>query len=393
MVNFDYTKFDMFIIDSDNWQHQKDLFYGYKTVGDNGIWLKITNNGKELSITTSYIPPCYYLYEQDGYFAISNSYYILRAYLISKNIPLITSAHYTEVQLRLNNNFKPELYDDGTPTDEIKLVPIEHKLTIDHAGLHKEILSKEFATVDISDSEDIIDSWWYSYKEYFDNLFSNNVKINCELSGGFDSRLLYALWREYVPAKVIIKWHKEVDKKKNPYLDGIIGRALLTDAQKEKVVLPKLDKNKIDVGFNTLLLFSEGNFALTKEMQSQLTTEVVVDDITYEISGSGSNYIRRNNLHEVSFINGTLRRYFMQRALYNYYVKKALVIHPFYEYADLFKITNYKFDLMLIAYLKYCPELLEMPFAHGQLYHMFDENNIHTTNEVKELINYWKDKK
>lgn len=391
MINFNYEEFDMFILDSNNWLNHKPIFYGYKTIDDNGIWLSLDRIGNTLEINTSYVPPCYYLYEDASYFAISNSYYVLYNFLVDKGINLTKQLHYTDEQLKINNNFKPELYNNNTPVKEINIVPIDDKLFIDENGLHHKLQHKEFNTVPVTKSENIIDDWWNKYKLYFDNLFNSGNRINCELSGGFDSRLLYGLWRDYIPSKINMKWHKESDRNKNPYLDGIIGRAILNDRQKERLNLPNLDRVYRDINFNSLLLFSEGNFALTKEMQAQLSEKIVVGNLVYEISGSGSNYLRRNNLREVSFIEGTLRRYFMQRALYNYYAKRCLVIHPFYEYSDLYKIYDYDFDLLLIAYLKYCPDLLEIPFAHGEIYHVFDKNNAPVTNEAIELINSWKE--
>ena len=63
MYNYkDFNWCDIFVIDKNNYKEQKDLFFGYKIIDDNGFWLQVKWINNVLNISSSFVSPIIAIY-------------------------------------------------------------------------------------------------------------------------------------------------------------------------------------------------------------------------------------------------------------------------------------------------------------------------------------------
>ena len=207
---FELTHDEYFIIDSDNLDSINSKLYGFAVyngsiISDfniqnemnlNGIgtyvWVKKTLNSIEIhqDFNGSY---GLFVFKKDDYFAISNSFIFLVEYLKNKHT------------LTLNKNFASSFFVSGlcsfiysqTLVNEIEMMPRHYKLiiNIENKTLSYEEIDYEEATISIDSQKgiDILDSWHDNWVHFIRNLKSNTDYISVDLSGGFDSRIVFAL--------------------------------------------------------------------------------------------------------------------------------------------------------------------------------------------------------
>ena len=209
-------KNEFFIIDSDNLEAIESKLYGYM-ITENGIitnesiqdYLNIQNgselskdgsyvwvkrNGDEITIYQDFIGSYgLYMFKEDDYFAISNSFLRLVEYL-KENHHL--SLNYDNAHTLLSIGLCSLSYSE-TLVNEIKMLPRDYVLKINTKTreLSHEVLDFMENTVSIDSKEGIaiLDKWYHKWTNCFKILEKNNEHISIDLRGGIDSRLIMAL--------------------------------------------------------------------------------------------------------------------------------------------------------------------------------------------------------
>lgn len=134
-----------------------------------------------------------YLYKDNNYFAISNSF-ILLVDKIKKDHRISLNEDYANYLLA--GAMVPLAYAE-TMVNEIELLDRRAIISIDFDN-NLTIENRDFEeyTIDLDSSAafDIIDNWFYSWTNRIKNIYSNTTNIFADLSGGFDSRLTFMLF-------------------------------------------------------------------------------------------------------------------------------------------------------------------------------------------------------
>lgn len=203
---------EFFIIDSNNYFKVKSSLYGY-CINENGIFtssnfstdVKINDDdaGAYIIITRSsdgnltikqdfYGSYGIYIFESNNYFAISNSFHLLVSH-ICKKYKLSIDEDY------LNNfliNGLCSMTISNTMVNEIYTLKNNEYLEIKDGRLFIEN-SKSYKINEISiDSAlgmQIFDEWFFKWTRIFSKIYSNTKNISCDLSGGFDTRMVLAI--------------------------------------------------------------------------------------------------------------------------------------------------------------------------------------------------------
>ena len=204
---------EFFIIDSENINSIKTKLYGFminddkiikndnldemtKITGE-GVYLYIHNDEDkdEISIYQDF-NGCYgiYLFQDNNYFAISNSFLKLSEYL-KYNHYLTLNNNYA-IQL-LVEPFVSEIFED-TLINEIKTLPRQCVITIDkkfNKVFFKKINYHEHSIdLDTIKGINILDSWFNKWINIIRNIKKKTNNIQLDLSGGFDSRITLVLF-------------------------------------------------------------------------------------------------------------------------------------------------------------------------------------------------------
>ena len=208
-------KQNFFIIDSNNLEEIESIMYGfsvsikgiltnnyYKKIGysedpePQGVYIMIRKMGEEIRISQDFSGSFgLYIYENKntGYFAISNSFLLLEEYLIGKeNFTL--NKDFSD-NLVISDLCTPSIYE--TMINEIIQIPTNALIVLN-------IKKKTFKIYYIDYKEDsipleseeglkIIDKWVDKWNYIFRSLKKQTNNILCDLSGGFDSRVILAI--------------------------------------------------------------------------------------------------------------------------------------------------------------------------------------------------------
>ena len=210
--NSSFLDDEFFIIDSTNLDSTKSTFYGY-TIQNNDIIRQSTfNSDDELNGTGAYVlvnvedeeisihqdnMGCYGLYEYKcgDYFAISNSFLKLVEYLYRTTYPISFNEDFANHYI--SSGITPEIPDE-TLVNEIKILPrnvIVHINKSDKSMTYAELDFKE-GTVSIDSEEGmaLLDKWYFRWAGLIRHLRNETNFITIDISGGFDSRIVSALW-------------------------------------------------------------------------------------------------------------------------------------------------------------------------------------------------------
>ncbi len=205
-MNIFEFKEEFFVIDSENLEQISSRLYGYtlldgmliedelklsskKPDGD-GAYVYVERLGDKILVTQDFIGSFgLYLYRNEDYFALSNSFltlvdHVKKRYMISLNRDFadymlaaeLCSAAYSETMVR-----------------EITLLDRCARIEIDVRTRALEIgyIDYEENTVELNSEEGmkILDSWFRKWTAFIENACRSESVIQFDLSGGFDSRL------------------------------------------------------------------------------------------------------------------------------------------------------------------------------------------------------------
>lgn len=202
---------EFFLIDSNNLNLVHEKFYGYAFqndgivneenfaitdgIGADGayIWVHVTD--ENILITQDFMGSYgLYLYEDNNYFAISNSFIKLVEHL-KDNHPISFNKNYADAFLFADLcSFS---YNE-TLVNEIEELSRNSKIFIDKRSnqIFVEEIDYQEDTIPL-DSEkgmEILDKWYTKWVNIFRKIKSETNNLIVELSGGFDSRIVAAIW-------------------------------------------------------------------------------------------------------------------------------------------------------------------------------------------------------
>ncbi len=130
-----------------------------------------------------------YIYENDFYFAVSNSLYLLADH-VKRTHTLSINRDYCYAYAVLGQStfaFTQTIYN------EIKMLPRNTILHINKAGrtyrIEKTDLRERTVPINSKEAIDILDGWIYRWSSFFYSAVEQDVKIMADLTGGYDSRL------------------------------------------------------------------------------------------------------------------------------------------------------------------------------------------------------------
>ena len=207
----DFLKEEFFIIESTDLKSVKSYFYGYGFSDDEVIRqdnfssdLKLDAAGSYVSVNVDgdyiYISQDYlgsyglYLYQIDDYFAVSNSFLKLVEYLSKSDKTFTINEDYANYYLAAAMS---SLVPDETLVNEIKMLKhnVIVKIDITNKSISYERIEYGEGSVSLDSSEGIaiLDEWHDKWVGRFRNIFASN-HLTVDLSGGFDSRVVAALW-------------------------------------------------------------------------------------------------------------------------------------------------------------------------------------------------------
>lgn len=200
-----------FVIDSNNFGSAKDALYGYCVFDDgvattvcdlldrspngSGTYVLIRRAEGTITIEQDYLGSFgLYLYRQGGYFALSNSFFYLLEYLVG--------AH----TLSLNQRFVDDLLFENlcstamgeTAVNEIRMLDRRAQVTIFTEDAKLEITHRSYGEnevyLDTSEGMALLDSWYERWSNLVTALARRGLDLNADLTGGFDSRLVFTLF-------------------------------------------------------------------------------------------------------------------------------------------------------------------------------------------------------
>lgn len=158
------------------------------------IYIYIYKSGKEITIKQDYIGAYgLYLYKDNEYFAISNSFIYLVDYIKKQKEHRITfNKKYADAFITAV--LCSYAYSE-TMVNEIELLDRRAVVNIDIKKKSCEIFYNDYKenTIDIDSKEgiDLVDKWYYKWSNIIYNLKIQNCNIVADLSGGFDSRMAF----------------------------------------------------------------------------------------------------------------------------------------------------------------------------------------------------------
>lgn len=207
MINNIESKY-FFYIDSDNFNDITDSCYGFNisytenkiTLSDNinsniigGSYIIVQRNNDVINIITDDISSLYiFYYISDDFYAVSNSFYRMAEILKSKNKVMTLNKlfihQYIDSPLHTHS-----LYN--TLINEIKILPIftDIVLSKNQISFIKKDIDIHCIDIDSEQGQDIINKWINKWSDIIYSLHKSDIPIRIDLSGGFDSRIIFAL--------------------------------------------------------------------------------------------------------------------------------------------------------------------------------------------------------
>lgn len=212
MENYFNPDEEYFIIDSEKLGEIKTKLYGFficdKGIIENvnlselnkeemfgcGAYVYVENDGNNILIRQD-INACYslFLFEKDGYFAISNSWQYLVDYIKYRH-RISLNRDYA------NHMFVMELEShalSATMINEIKILPRDVVVKIDiynkSMSLERIDYEENKYSLDSEDGLAILDRWFYRWTKVIRCIKEKTNNMIVELSGGYDSRITFLL--------------------------------------------------------------------------------------------------------------------------------------------------------------------------------------------------------
>ena len=199
-----------FVIDSDCLDRVSEAFYGFTILdsrpvrtleelgnrepeGD-GAYVLVRRNGDKITISQDFVGGFgLYLFQKDGWFALSNSFMRLVEY-VKPRYPMTLNLDYADFFLAAD--LCSVAYGE-TLVKEIRSLDRCARVEIDTQSKNLEIRLTDYRenTVELSSPEGmaLLDGWFTKWAGLIRNLKAETNNIQTDLSGGFDSRLTFSL--------------------------------------------------------------------------------------------------------------------------------------------------------------------------------------------------------
>lgn len=207
----DMTKGEFFIIDSNDLNSVNTKLYGYfieegQIIRDSnftdyirlsptGSYVYVKKSDEKISIYQDF-DGCYGLYlftGKNGEFCISNSFLYLLEY-IAPNESLSLNEDYAKSYL---TSVLCSFAYRQTLVNEIETLPRNYVVHINlkTKEIEYEIIDYKENSIALNSKEgiDVLDDWFYRWTSLFRNLKMQTNNIQADLSGGFDTRVVFAL--------------------------------------------------------------------------------------------------------------------------------------------------------------------------------------------------------
>lgn len=297
-----------FFIDSNNFLMTKSKVYGFALTEqylyhnyiindisrcnivpkkDYGAYIVIKNDTDRINIYQDNIG-CFgiYLYRQNGYWALSNSLWLMQEKLGEKELHLDIDYLVDFVCNRTRG-----WLDEKTPFQEILLLPADTWISINKRTGQLEFETKlwsEYRSIpltDINAINDIVNRWINKWEGLIRFLYENNFPISVELSGGFDSRIVFALFvHSGIPLNYISVLSSEI-KKEDFVIVKQISQAFNFELNKN--IICKSTKCNSEL---TLDLYKNCNFCISKDYNPFYTE--INDELAFHFGGQGGELLR-----------------------------------------------------------------------------------------------------
>ena len=208
-VKFDINS-EFFVIDANNLEKVSSKLYGFcldnshivldikdlhKDFGNEGAYVYVKNDDNIITVKQDFVG-CYgiYIFRQDDYFAISNSFMYLVDYL-KKNYKLTFNKDYANAFLSSNlETFSCQ----ETIINEIVVLERNAIIKINKAKRSMEIIHKNYQENSLEpDSKEFfasLDMWYFKWTKFIRNLKKKTNNVMVDLTGGFDSRITFLLF-------------------------------------------------------------------------------------------------------------------------------------------------------------------------------------------------------
>ena len=195
---------NFFVIDSNNLDNIDTRLYGYAihlnqiffgedlnniSVDGTGAYVYVSVIDDEINIYQD-INGCFgiYIFNKDGYFAISNSFIKLVNYL-KDNYELTLNYEYS-ISFLSSDVCSYDI--DETLVNEINILPREYYININknqNKLFYKKInYAENSIPLNSFEGITILDEWYNKWRNVLHNIFIESNNISFDLSGGFDSR-------------------------------------------------------------------------------------------------------------------------------------------------------------------------------------------------------------
>lgn len=160
-----------------------------------GSYVYVDASDDEISIYQDYLGSYgLYLFQEEDYFAISNSFLKLVEYLSKSDKSFSVNQDYANYYLSVGIS---SVMPDETLVSEITM--LKHNLIVrinrnDKSIAYERIDYREgTVSIDSQEGMDILDNWYYKWVGLIRTIFESK-RLTVDLSGGFDSRVIAALW-------------------------------------------------------------------------------------------------------------------------------------------------------------------------------------------------------
>ena len=196
-----------FVLDSAHLEEVRTVFYGYTFMGDrvvdrlplpdgrgpnpDGSWVYVKREADTVTVTQDFIGSFgLYLYRQDDYFALSNSFLLLVETLSRSGKTITLNRDYANCLLCATmcaSTLEETLANEIILLDRSAVVQID----IPSKTLRTRLTDYQENTVDPATPEglELLDAWWEKWRNRLRGFALSGGNLRIDLSGGFDSRM------------------------------------------------------------------------------------------------------------------------------------------------------------------------------------------------------------
>ncbi|MGN0093009.1 MAG: hypothetical protein ACI37V_01005 [Methanobrevibacter sp.] len=444
---------EFFVIDSNNLDKVKTRLYGYMLseneiiqnenlkddieISSDGLYILIQNQNNLIRIFQDYNGSMgLYYYKNDNYFAISNSFLKLVEYL--KNIKKIT-LNKDYANSFMASGFCSMVYKE-TLINEIEAIPRNYIINInkDNKEVNFEKIDYEEKTIPINSVEGLktLDKWFYKWIKIIRKIKSKSNHLAFELTGGFDSRMIFTLplsanidlnkiqikcanddkahhREDYrIASKIADKFNFKMNQNVFPidrtYFKDII--TILKISSYLKLGFHNQFQYKTYKENETLYLFGGYGGETVREFFNQTPEKFIesrkkacwdscLKESTGKIFENTFKYLKedfnlKDNSKELTdhiYSETRSRNHFGKSLMGNFY-SNVIILSPFFDrILHTIQLNDEECDdknlLMAIIFTRYCPELLNVEFDHNR---KINENTIEHARKVNEVYPFEK---